>query len=342
MRLEGKNPPYCKPHRLSKGAGWIYQKAIPRDLRELFGKANFELYFTAPGKREAGKIAAALALQDDARVRALRAVSPEQREVLLTYGGLAGLERAAPHLEQSFTGMSALANGRVDVDLKAVAAAINTNDPNGTPVTPGDVASAILEAQQYTRQQLAPRIQIVRSLTSIGKPRIIGRGLMDAFELWAKAKENRRSTRDYKASMERLARIIGDVDVPDVTVDHIADFRDQNEADKLGAATQVKHLDHVRAIFKIAVNERWINSNPAAGIQTRVGKRKAGTKARHPFSPVQLRLILDKAEETQFGGKKRHADALWALRVAIWAGARIGEVCQLRKEDVTVRTTPAR
>ena len=81
---------------------------------------------------------------------------------------------------------------------------------------------------------------------------------------------------------------------------------------------------------------RWINANPAAGIQTRVGGRKAGTKARHPFTGAQLRLILEKAEETQFGGKKRHADALWALRVAIWAGARIGEVCQLRKEDVTV------
>ena len=127
---------------------------------------------------------------------------------------------------------------------------------------------------------------------------------------------------------------VGDLSIRDVTQSHAASFRDVLQAQGLSKQVIGVHLYNLRGMFSAAVSEAIIGTNPVAGVVVR-GKQHKVPKA--VFTGPQLVAVLDKAIATKFGGK-RHTEALWLLRLAVYTGCRINEAAQLRRDDV--RTDP--
>ena len=98
------------------------------------------------------------------------------------------------------------------------------------------------------------------------------------------------------------------------------------------------HLKRLRMMFSAVCQEhtgpfRDMTINPASGVSM-LGKAPPQKDGRdRPFTPAQVRVILETAALIRFG-KKRHEEILWLLRLIAYSGARPNEVAQLQGGDV--------
>ncbi|MGJ3261512.1 MAG: site-specific integrase [Rhodospirillales bacterium] len=102
-----------------------------------------------------------------------------------------------------------------------------------------------------------------------------------------------------------------------------------------------KRLGNIDTFFAWAAKNAYIESNPAAGIRVDAPKRGRGGK-RDPFSIEQLQTIFDAPHFTRCKSSARWRDAgnymirdhrFWLPLMALWTGARLGELAQLGTDD---------
>lgn len=89
-------------------------------------------------------------------------------------------------------------------------------------------------------------------------------------------------------------------------------------------------------MFEWAVSNRRLASNPAKGITLKLGKR---VKLRgDSLTEEEAKAILSAAMHLQRGGEaaKTFEAKRWVPWLAAYTGARVGELAQLRKQDVTM------
>jgi integrase len=130
-----------------------------------------------------------------------------------------------------------------------------------------------------------------------------------------------------------VARVL--IDYRCVTPQDIGRFRDHLATSGLGWPSQDNHLKNLRGLFSAAVPLK-MKDNPAAGIKPDGKPHKTNKQS---FSGAQLRTVLARTVSTNFGGN-RHVEVLWLIRLAIYTGARINELAQLRKTDVFSEPVP--
>lgn len=112
----------------------------------------------------------------------------------------------------------------------------------------------------------------------------------------------------------------------------------------MNPATVNGYLSKLRAVLNYAQNEGWIDRNPARGLRV-VDPVRARDK-RKPFSPDQLRLIFD---APIFRGCQNDGDGyavpgparprrarFWIPLLALFAGLRMNEACQLEADDIVL------
>ena len=324
--------------RHSSGTGWTYQKLIPRSLRALFGKAHFNRYISpkvAPDKHTANRIATRWAMEDDATVQHIKTLTEQERAVVFAAG--------LPALRQRVADLGVAITRHATMDEFMEVARPREWLPAHRASETAEIQAAIFEdmrRQQAEAEELASTHALVAKAD--GKPRSIGNGMRELFDLWVKRK-GAKITRNHKATVERFIAVSGDLSVRDIKRDHIRAFYTANEAEKLGRAAQEKHRDHLKALFAMALSEGWIDAAPTAGIMLNAAPREEGDDDDDgkPFTPAQLRHILAKAQETRFGGD-RHDDYMLILRTLIYSGARSEEIAQLRPDDIeTIDGVPA-
>jgi integrase len=120
-----------------------------------------------------------------------------------------------------------------------------------------------------------------------------------------------------------------------------------NSADRFAEAQN--HLSALREILQRAVQQDWIAINPAAKVEApgpRVVRRKYHEKGNgfDPFSLDDLKQIFSAPLYTGCVDDERHFNEpgsrivrrhrFWPPLIALWTGARLGEVLQLEKADV--------
>jgi len=108
----------------------------------------------------------------------------------------------------------------------------------------------------------------------------------------------------------------------------------------LDLVTVNKKLSAVSALFSWAKREGYVEENPVTGLLYQVDKQK---NARPPFTVEQLNIILRSPLFTGFlrdgkefkkGNFQARDWRFWLPLVCLFTGARLGEIAQLRIEDV--------
>lgn len=139
----------------------------------------------------------------------------------------------------------------------------------------------------------------------------------------------------WKRVMAALTEHVGHDDATRITPDHIVDWKTCLLAGKLGAGTvKNTYLAGVKTVFRWGVANRKIATNPAANISVTVPKKP---KVRDSsFTSDEVTAILRAASKyssvnaSSLGVRARR----WVPWVCAYAGARVGEITQLRGCDV--------
>jgi integrase len=175
---------------------------------------------------------------------------------------------------------------------------------------------------------------------------------------WSEAKRADRKPSTYESyrnSMAALVAFLGHDDALRVTPEEILRFKDHRLATinprngKHISAKTVKDSDlaGLKTIFGWAVTNRRIATNPATGITIKLGKSpKLRSKG---FTDEEAKAILTASTNLQRTGEQpwTFAAKRWVPWLCAYTGARVGELAQLRKQDVSlegehwvIRVTP--
>ena len=197
------------------------------------------------------------------------------------------------------------------------------------------------KAERFPEFKPAAKTREASALPSAG--RVSLKGLVE--DWWREGQKlgNKPSTYEsYRNTMATFVKSVGHDDASRVTPENVVHFKDQRLAarsprtGKPISPKTVKDSDlaGLKTIFNWAIANRRMASNPAEGITLKLGKRrKVRSKGlTEDEAKAILRAALAHAgdgEQPQTRAAKR-----WAPWLCAFTGARVGEIAQLRKQDV--------
>lgn len=186
-----------------------------------------------------------------------------------------------------------------------------------------DRMNEMFEAKRKTLE--ASRAQI-EARTEEEAARVAAGGLAELLELWRlEKKPTKESSNEAGRAVRDFEAVCGPLSYKDVTPEHVLQFkRHLLENDTTAPATKKKKWSLLNALFNTAVNNRLLPVSPMAGIT--LPKPKMPSLPRDLFTQADL--------ERLFAHVKADSEEWWAMRLGLYTGARLGELTQLRREDV--------
>lgn len=188
------------------------------------------------------------------------------------------------------------------------------------------------------------------------KPKETLTGLVEDWWKEAQATGRKTSTHEsYRNTMTILVRFLGYDDASRVTRHDILRFKDDRLATvnpRTGRTTSAKtvkdsDLAGLKTVFGWAVSNDRMTDNPALGVTLKRGKpAKLRSKG---FTDEEASAILSAASKLKRGGEQpwTFVAKQWVPWLCAYTGARVGELAQLRKQDVgqegehwIIRVTP--
>jgi integrase len=169
-------------------------------------------------------------------------------------------------------------------------------------------------------------------------------GLVEAWWREARLAGNSESTHEsYSKAFSTLADFLKHDDASRVTENDMLRFKDHlltvtnpRTGKHLSTKTvKASYLSALRSVFYWAVDNRKLKTNPASNIPLKVGKRIRTRQSW--FKPDEIKSILAAASKTIQRNREpwqRHAGRRWVPWLCAYSGARVGEIVQMRKEDV--------
>ncbi|POR45065.1 DUF6538 domain-containing protein [Bosea psychrotolerans] len=180
-----------------------------------------------------------------------------------------------------------------------------------------------------------------KAVTPAGKTSLTG--ILADWWKEAQATGRKPSTHEsYSNTVDGFVAFLGHDDATQVTPGRVVGFKDHRLASinprtkKPISPKTVKDSDlsALKTLFGWGVSNHRLPSNPAAGITIKLGKRKV-TRPKG-FTDEEAEALLKAAEGHQQGNEqpKTFAAKRWVPWLCAYTGARVGEVAQLRKQDV--------
>jgi integrase len=162
---------------------------------------------------------------------------------------------------------------------------------------------------------------------------------------WKEAKATGRKPSTYESYRNTMASLVAFLkrdDATQVSPEDIIRFKDYRltclhpRTGKPISAKTVKDSDlaGLKTVFGWAVANRKIPSNPASGITIKIGKpQKLRSKG---FTDAEAKAILEAASAIKLSARRAPTEAAkrWVPWLCCYTGARVGEMAQLRKQDV--------
>ena len=175
------------------------------------------------------------------------------------------------------------------------------------------------------------------STSSSSSKRVSLTGILDGWKREAKAAGRSVSTfESYERSFRQFAEFLKHNDVSRITSEDVRRFKDHRIAEGRSLKT-VKDSDiaALKSVLGWAVNNGLLKDNPAAGLKV-IAPKKA--RLREPgFTNEEATALLRQARDFKPSpglGAKMAAAKRWIPWLCAYSGARVGEIVQLRKQDV--------
>lgn len=174
-------------------------------------------------------------------------------------------------------------------------------------------------------------------------PRVSLTGLVDSWWEEAQATGRKVSTHEsYKNTMAAFVEFLKHDDATRVTKHDVVNFKDHRlksinpRTKKPISPKTVKDSDlsGLKTVFGWAVANGKLKVNPAEGITIKLGKKpKLRGKG---FTDAEAKAILVKATKHRLGKEsaKLFAAKRWVPWLCAYSGARVGELAQLRRQDI--------
>lgn len=165
--------------------------------------------------------------------------------------------------------------------------------------------------------------------------------LQEVHELWIKHQERPVSTlRAMRLAVERFEAVIGERRVKEVSRRDVTNYIDKMRTPGVvtpkgfSIPNMNSHLSMLSALFGYAVRRNLIETNPATSTQIQDTRRPR--EKRREFDAPALSAIFSSPVYVQDARPEAGAGeaSYWIPLLALYTGARIGELCQLHPEDV--------
>ena len=96
------------------------------------------------------------------------------------------------------------------------------------------------------------------------------------------------------------------------------------------------YLNACKTVFGWALEHKLVSRNPFADVKVTVAKRKQ-LRETQAFRPAEWRVVLAASLKVSDTNSPDAAASRWIPWLCAYTGARVGEIAQLRKQDVTER-----
>ncbi|PWR24416.1 DUF6538 domain-containing protein [Zavarzinia aquatilis] len=209
-----------------------------------------------------------------------------------------------------------------------------------------DLAASRLEANaegDYSPDANLARFPSTEAAAPASRPALGKSTLSALLEGWwkeARAAGLKESTHaSHKTSVAHLRGFLGHDDAARVTPDDIIRFKDHRLAEGVSAKTvKDSDLSGLKAVFAWAANNRRLPSNPAHGVTVKVPP-KARLRTTKGFTDDEANAVLAHARHSTPNSRSRRSPKIalacrWVPWLCAYTGARVGEMAQLRKQDL--------
>jgi integrase len=335
-------------HKAPNGV-YYFRLSIPVELRPRFdGRREIKHTLRTKDRDTAKKLIpdhtkAAMALLDDAR--ALTAPAPLPKSQAQT-----DLERARWDWEREQEALIAADADDASNELDELGPVMDALAAGALPFArPAQVARAAQLAISHEKQMAVIQLeqqaykQIARyapGLTTAGNEPLLGADPTDLltpgiFDLWRAEGDKRPKTIDMVGkTADWFQDRMGRLSVTAITKRHVLDFKNKLIAEGQSVANINVRLSHISLLLGWAARNDMVPANVA--IATAIPNPQAKKSRRKPFDLLSLKAIFDgpvHAAGKRPAGGKREA-AYWLPVLALFTGARIRELAQLRHSDV--------
>ncbi|GJE55550.1 Tyrosine recombinase XerC [Methylobacterium thuringiense] len=191
----------------------------------------------------------------------------------------------------------------------------------------------------------------VRAAVSTAKPSTKAVGLTELVEAWWQEAERTGksdSTREsYTNAIRQFSAFLGHNEAHRVTVDDVRHFKDHRLASRksngqLLSPTTVKNSDlaALKAVFGWGVANGRLTENPAKSVT--VAKVTKAILREREFTLDEARALLREASQLKPGRElpQTFAAKRWIPWVLAFTGARVGEIAQMRRQDLRREAVP--
>ncbi len=150
----------------------------------------------------------------------------------------------------------------------------------------------------------------------------------DALKLWTLERRPRDKTQyEWRRVMNEFAAFVGHRQADRLTPDDFIRWKQALlEAGRSTKTIRDAKLAPMRAILQVAVENRRLSDNPAEKVTVTV--KKVAAEARRDFTEEEAVTVLKAA------ALEKKPVLRWVPWLCAYSGARVSEVCQLRREDV--------
>lgn len=155
---------------------------------------------------------------------------------------------------------------------------------------------------------------------------------------WREAKAGGRSPKTlqaYGGAVSNLVAFLGHEDASRVTIEDVIRFKDARLAAGISLKTiRDGDLASLRSIYRWAIDNKKVNANPAAAVRV-PAERKPVLRSKG-FTDAEALAVLRHSARCELvrQSKKTFAAKRWVPWLLAYTGARVGEIGQLRKDDV--------
>ena len=307
-----------KPTRRQGSAVYYARRVVPKDLRAVYGKTNLWLSL---------------------HERELEAAKPKDRlqqvkwdeEFAAARSSLAA--RAAPRLPEPYPFQSPEHEDGEEEQHRLLDK--EHAELEADPILRARVQHAqMLQSEVWDRQFAAELKDEARAARAAAEPVAKGTHLSEVVRLWAKEQT------PMPKSVDRMSAVIswfedflGRIPVEAITPEDIMTFKDRLLAKTSGSNARTK-MQNFTTLMRFAVKARIIKGNPAADISVTV--KQDPEEDVQPFDLVALEAIFGSPvyrEGARPPGGAGEA-AYWLPLLALYTGARLNELGQLRPKDV--------